>query len=105
VIDVRTLQGNPFNAHTLAAQIAQTERITAEPTERAYVDRGYCSHDADKRRILPSEQTHDVMPSIRGKDRQRAGIESVAGHRREDDHLGCNILTGVSCDARRPCPI
>jgi hypothetical protein len=48
VIGARSLPGNPFDGHTLAAQIAQAERITGVPVERAYVDRGYRGHDADK---------------------------------------------------------
>jgi IS5 family transposase len=44
VIGARTLPGNPFDGHTLAAQIAQTERITGVTIERAFVDRGYRGH-------------------------------------------------------------
>jgi transposase, IS5 family len=36
VLGARTLLGNPFDGHTLAAQIAQTERITGVSIERAY---------------------------------------------------------------------
>jgi transposase, IS5 family len=39
VIGARALPGNPFDGHMLAAQIAQTERITGVLVERAYVDR------------------------------------------------------------------
>jgi hypothetical protein len=40
--------------HMLADQVAQTERITGVPIERAYVDRGYRSHDANKGRVSVS---------------------------------------------------
>src|SRR3712207_1799345 len=37
VLGARALPGNPYDGHTLAAQIAQTERITGVAVERAYV--------------------------------------------------------------------
>ena len=35
VLGVRALPGNPYDGHTLAAQIAQAERLTGERVERA----------------------------------------------------------------------
>ena len=52
VVGIRALPGNPFDGHTLAAQIAQTERLTGVAIERAYVDRGYRGHDADGGRVF-----------------------------------------------------
>ena len=99
VIGARTLPGNPFDGHTLAAQIAQTERITGVPIERAYVDRGYRGHDADKARVFLSGQKRGVTPTIRREIRRRAGIEPVIGHLKSDGHLGRNFLAGASGDA------
>ena len=80
VVGARSLPGNPFDGHTLAAQIAQTERITGVAIERAYVDRGYRGHDADKTRVFLSGQRRGVTPTIRREIRRRAGIEPVIGH-------------------------
>ena len=44
VVGVRSLPGNPYDGHTLAAQIAQAERLTGQPVERVYVARGYRGH-------------------------------------------------------------
>jgi len=99
VIGARTLPGNPFDGHTLAAQIAQTERITGVPVERAYVDRGYRGHDADKARVFLSGQKRGVTPTIRREIRRRAGIEPVIGHLKSDGHLGRNFLAGATGDA------
>jgi IS5 family transposase len=52
VLGARALPSNPYDGHTLAAQIAQTERITGVEIERAYVDRGYRGHDADRARVI-----------------------------------------------------
>jgi IS5 family transposase len=65
VIGARSLPGNPFDGHTLAAQIAQTERITGVTIERAHVDRGYRGHDADKARVVVSGQRLQPTPAGR----------------------------------------
>jgi IS5 family transposase len=59
VLGVRALPGNPYDGHTLAAQIAQAERLTGERVERAYVDQGYRGHDADKERVFIARQRRD----------------------------------------------
>jgi IS5 family transposase len=94
-------RGNPptGDGHTLADQIAQTERITGVTIERAYVDRGYRGHDADKARVFLSGQKRGVTPTIRREIRRRAGIEPVIGHLKSDGHLGRNFLAGASGDA------
>jgi len=99
VLGARSLPGNPFDGHTLAAQIAQTQRITGVAVERAYVDRGYRGHDADKARVFVSGQKRGVTPTIRREIRRRAGIEPVIGHMKEDGHLGRNFLAGATGDA------
>ena len=67
VLGARALPGNPYDGHTLAAQIAQTERITGVAVERAYVDRGYRGHDAERhpRLHLPPEARHHTHHSPR----------------------------------------
>jgi IS5 family transposase len=99
VLGARTLPGNPFDGHTFAAQITQTERITGVAIERAYVDRGYRGHDADKARVFVSGQKRSVTPTIRREIRRRAAIEPVIGHLKSDGHLGRNFLAGATGDA------
>ena len=102
VLGARTLPGNPFDGHTLADQIAQTERITGVRIERAYVDRGYRGHGADKHRVFLSGQKRGVTPTIRREIRRRAAIEPVIGHMKADGHLGRNFLAGPTGDAVNP---
>jgi IS5 family transposase len=107
VLGARTLPGNPFDGHTLAAQIAQTERITGGTIERAFVDRGYRGHDAQDRRsgeahqsrVFVSGQKRGVTPTIRREIKRRAGIEPAIGQRKADGHLGRNVLAGAEGDA------
>jgi transposase, IS5 family len=99
VLAARALPGNPYDGHTLAAQIAQTERLTGVGIERAYVDRGYRGHDADKARVILSGQKRGITPTIRRERRRRNAIEPVIGHMKSDGHLGRNFLRGTEGDA------
>ena len=90
-----SLPGKPFDGHTLAAQIAQTERITGVSVTRACVDRGHRGHDADKQRVFLSGQKRGVRPTIRREIRRRAGIEPVIGHIEQD---------GISAAISSPAP-
>jgi IS5 family transposase len=111
VLGARALPGNPYDGHTLAAQIAQTERSTGVEIERAYVDRGYRGHDADRARVILAGQKRGVTPTIRRERRRRNAIEPVIGHMKSDGHLGRNFQPGTEGDAanllicrRRPQP-
>ena len=95
----RALPGNPYDGHTLAAQIVQTERLTGIEIERAYVDRGYRGHNADKSRVFISGQKRAITPTIRRERRLRSAIEPVIGHLKSDGHLGRNFLRGTESDA------
>lgn len=99
VLGARALPGNPFDGHTLAEQIAQTKRLTGVEIERAYVDRGYRGHDADRDRVILSGQKRGLTPTIRRERRRRNAIEPVIGHMKDDGHLGRNFLLGTEGDA------
>jgi IS5 family transposase len=99
VLGARTLPGNPYDGHTLAAQIAQTERITGVEVERACVDRGYRGHDADRARVFVAGQKHGITPTVRRERRRRNAIEPVIGHLKSDGLLERNFLLGTKGDA------
>jgi IS5 family transposase len=99
VVGIRALPGNPYDGHTLAAQIEETERLTGVRIERAYVDRGYRGHDADRQRVFISRQKRGLTPTIRRELRRRSAIEPVIGHTKADGLLGRNFLLGSDGDA------
>jgi IS5 family transposase len=99
VLGARALPGNPYDGHTLADQIAQTERVTGIEIERAYVDRGYRGHDADRSRVILAGQKRGITPTIRRERRRRNAVEPVIGHMKSDGHLGRNFLRGTEGDA------
>ena len=100
VLGIRALPGNPYDGHTLAAQIAQVERLTGARVERACVDQGYRGHDADGARVFFSRQRRDELtPTIRRELRRRNAVEPVIGHLKSDGLLERNRLAGAAGDA------
>ena len=91
VVGAGALPGNPYDSHTVAAQIAQTERITGVAAERAYVDRGYRGHDADRTRVFISRQKRGLTPTIRRELRRRNAVEPVIGHMKADGLLNRTV--------------
>jgi IS5 family transposase len=99
VLGMMALPGNPYDGHTLAAALAQVERMTGAAVARGYVDRGYRGHGLDHRPIFVSGQRRGVTPTIRRELRRRSAIEPVIGHMKVDGRLGRNFLAGARGDA------
>jgi transposase, IS5 family len=98
VLGTRSLPGNPYDGHTLAAQIAQTERLTGVAIERAYVDRSYRGHDADWAHVILSGQKRGIRPTTPASD-VGATPSSPSWHMKKDGHLGRNFLLGAAAFA------
>ena len=100
VLHATSLPGNPYDGHTLAGVIDDTEKLTGRPIERAYVDKGYRGHDAtNPRRVFLSGQKRGVFGISRRELRRRSAIEAVIGHLKNDGHLGRCFLKGWHGDA------
>ena len=95
VLHAKALPGNPYDGHTLAGVIAETQRLTGREIERAYVDKGYRGHDAPRPlRVFISGQKRGVHGVIKRELRRRSAIEPVIGNMKSDGHLGRNYLKG-----------
>ena len=46
-VGANSFTGNPYDGHTLAAQMKQTESLIANQVSEVYVDIGYRGHDYD----------------------------------------------------------
>ena len=100
VLHAKALPGNPYDGHTLAAAIADTQRLTGCTIERAYVDKGYRGHDAPRpRSVFISGQKRGVFGAIKRELRRRSAIEPVIGHMKSEGHLDRNYLKGRDGDA------
>jgi len=104
VLGMMALPGNPYDGHTLAAALAQSERMTGVAVARGYVDRGYRGHGLDHRHIFVSGQRRGITPTIHRELRRRSAIEPVIGHMKVDGRLDRNFLAGVRGDAINALP-
>ena len=99
VLHAKALPGNPYDGHTLAEVMKETEALTGCSIERAYVDKGYRGHNAPQpRRVFISGQKRGVHGIIKRELRRRSAIEPVIGHMKNDGHLGRNFLKGYAGD-------
>ena len=95
VLHAKALPGNPYDGHSLAQVIEETQNLTGREVERAYVDKGYRGHDAPKPlRVFLSGQKRGVFGVIKRELRRRSAIEAVIGHMKNDGHMGRNYLKG-----------
>ncbi len=100
VLHAKALPGNPYDGHTLAAVIEDTQRLTGCEVKRAYVDKGYRGHNTtNPRRVFISGQKRGVFGAIQRELRRRSAIEAVIGHMKNDGHLGRCYLKGRNGDA------
>ena len=101
VLGARACPGNPYDGHTLKAQLDQVERLTGQSVARAYVDLGYRGHDATggHTEVYISRQRNLPSPTIRRELRRRAAIEPVIGHLKSDGLLDRSQLAGQCGDA------
>ncbi len=104
IVGARTFPGNPYDGHTLAAQLEQTrtflENVGTEPKD-VFVDLGYRGvdhqnpgvtiHHRGKHRSMTKEQRRWL--------KRRQSIEPVFGHLKNDHRMDRNWLKGEVGDA------
>ena len=96
-IHTKALHGNAYDGHTLGPVLRETEALTGREIERAYADKGYRGHNADKpNRIYKSGQKRGGQ--IKRELRRRSAVEPVIGPLKSDGHLGWNFLKGHEGD-------
>jgi IS5 family transposase len=104
VVGARTFPGNPYDGHTLAAQIEQTatllQDIGTKPTT-AIVDLGYRGVDQEVPSIEVIHRGKAKRLTARQKTwlRRRQAIEPVIGHAKADHRMDRCWLKGTEGDA------
>ena len=95
ILHAKALPGNPYDGHTLADVLEETQALTGREIERVYVDKGYRGHSApNPLRVFRSGQKRGVHGQIKRELRRRSAIEATIGHCKNDGHLGRNFLKG-----------
>jgi len=104
MVGARSFPGNPYDGHTLAAQIEQTNNllqdIGVKPTT-AIVDLGYRGVDKD---LAPVEVIHrgkfkSLSPKQKIWLKRRQAIEPLIGHTKADHRMDRCWLKGAEGDA------
>jgi IS5 family transposase len=99
VVGADAVHDNPFDGHTLKAQIDQIERITGQRPEQAFVDQGYRgvkNHPEDLKTHICGKKTKDT--SLKKAMRRRSSIEPIIGHTKSDNRMDRNYLKGRNGD-------
>src|SRR5665213_1667086 len=100
-VGAKSFTGNPYDGHTLAAQMKQVESLIANQVSEVYVDMGYRGHDYDgavtvhvdkRRRGRTSEARWRWM-------KRRAAVEPSIGHLKSEHRLERNRLRGTAGNA------
>ena len=100
VLASKSLEGNPYDGHTLNTTIDQVVALSGVEPDRIYVDQGYRGHDYDKNdRVFITRQRRGLTPTIKRELRRRSAIEPMIGHMKADGRLGRNYLLGAAGDA------
>jgi transposase, IS5 family len=100
-VGAKSFPGNPYDGHTLAAQMKQVESLIANQVSQAHVDMGYRGHDYD------GAVTVHIDKRRRGRTTQalwrwmkrRAAVEPSIGHLKSEHRLERNRLKGTAGNA------
>jgi transposase, IS5 family len=100
-VGAKSFTGNPYDGHTLAAQMKQVDSLFANQVSEVYVDMGYRGHDYDgaaavhvdkRRRGRTSQARWRWM-------KRRAAVEPSIGHLKSEHRLERNRLKGPAGNA------
>ncbi len=100
-VGAKSFTGNPYDGHTLAAQMKQVESLIGDKVGEAHVDMGYRGHDYDG-----AVAVH-VDTRRRGRTpralwrwmKRRAAVEPSIGHLKSEHRLERNRLKGAAGNA------
>jgi IS5 family transposase len=100
-VGAKSFTGNPYDGHTLDAQMKQVERIIGKLVSEAHVDMGYRGRNYD------GAVTVHVDKRRRGRTprplwrwmKRRAAVEPSIGHLKNEHRLERNRLKGAAGDA------
>jgi IS5 family transposase len=104
VVGARTFPGNPYDGHTLSAQLEQTTILledTGVQPKQVFVDLGYRGVDADNPgvEIIHRGKGKTLTKEQRRWLKRRQAIEPVIGHLKADHRMNRCWLKGAMGDA------
>lgn len=100
-VGAKSFSTNPYDGHTLDAQMKQVAQLIGDRVREVHVDMGYRGHDyAGKATIHVDKRQRGRTPKTLWKRmKRRAAIEPGIGHLKNEHRLERNRLRGVGGDA------
>ena len=100
-VGAKSFTGNPYDGHTLDAQMKQVKRIVGDRVSEAHVDMGYRGHDYDGAATVHIDKRRRGRTSRRlwRWMKRRAAVEPSIGHLKNEHRLERNRLKGAAGDA------
>ena len=100
-VGVKSFTGNPYDGHTLAAQMKQVGSMVGNRVGEVHVDMGYRGHDYDGHaRVHVDKRSRGRTPRPLWRwMKRRAAVEPSIGHLKNEHRLERNRLRGTHGDA------
>jgi IS5 family transposase len=101
LVGAKSFTTNPYDGHTLAAQMKQVKSMIGERVGEEHVDMGYRGHDyTGQATVHVDKRTRDRTPRTLWRwMKRRAAVEPSIGHLKVEHRLERNRLKGVADDA------
>ncbi len=104
MVGAKRFAGNPFDGHTLKAQLAQCNTLiksTGQSIKQAFVDLGYRGVDADNPdvEIIHRGRIKSMSKAEKKQLKRRQAIEPAIGHTKHDNRMIRCHLKGSMGDA------
>ena len=91
----KSFMGNPYDGHTLAAQMKQVEKLLGKQVKEVHVDMGYRGHDYTGETVIHVDKRRRgrTSPSLWRRMKHRAAVEPSIGHLKTEHRLERNRLS------------
>ena len=100
VAGMKSLPGNPYDGHALAASLDHAHRLTGVALKEVYVDRSDLRHGLTGTvKVWIAGAKRAVTVAIKRKIKRCNVAEPVIGHMKNDGRLGRSFLKGAAGDA------
>ncbi len=99
VVGMRSMPGNPYDAHTVDSQLEQVSILTGHTPKIALADRGYRGVEPPAGTRLLISHTRRLPKTLKKLLKRRQVVEPMIGHMKADGLLGKNWLKGADGDA------
>jgi IS5 family transposase len=101
LVGTKSMQGNPYDGHTLEKQLEQTRRMTKGQVKEVHVDMGYQGHDHKGKETIHVDRRRrgNIGRRLWKRMKHRAAVEPTIGHCKNEHRMERNRLWGEAGDA------